>query len=242
MWMNVLRYCVPAFIVSIATGAVVTIATVIMLPVCIDVDSTDGVHMLNKIEMDVEMWWVVITERRATGSVVRDLGMILRRVESGDDPNQVLDDSFYDWLQPPWVRPSPTPQWSRIGWTDGVAIEAEQGRGWPAIAAWSDLQPPGHQPAHGVLLDASPSDDLFVSDWVIPYRVVWPGFALNVTFFATVSCVVYAFCFATRRWVRRRRGRCPCCAYPIDNAIGGCPECGWHRDSRESAECHAAKP
>ena len=60
----------------------------------------------------------------------------------------------------------------------------------------------------------------------LPYRPVWPGFALNTLFYAGVLWLLFLFAPRTlRRHVRARRGLCPACAYPVgDSPV--CSECG----------------
>lgn len=45
-------------------------------------------------------------------------------------------------------------------------------------------------------------------------------------------------CFPTlRRFLRRRRGHCPCCNYDLRSDLpSGCPECGWNRAAPPSPE------
>ena len=54
---------------------------------------------------------------------------------------------------------------------------------------------------------------------------IWPGFAVNTLFYAGVLWVVFAGPLALRRMIRRRRGQCPTCAYPIGQSPV-CTECG----------------
>ena len=55
----------------------------------------------------------------------------------------------------------------------------------------------------------------------LPYRPIWPGFAVNTIFYAAILWLP----FVVRRWVRVRRGLCPKCAYPIGQS-DVCSECG----------------
>ena len=62
---------------------------------------------------------------------------------------------------------------------------------------------------------------------VLPYRPIWPGFAINTVFYAFVLWLLFATPFALRRRRRIKRGLCPKCAYDlrgIESQI--CPECG----------------
>ncbi len=59
----------------------------------------------------------------------------------------------------------------------------------------------------------------------VPLRPIWPGFALNTLFYATILWLLAWGAFALRRLVRLRRGLCPKCAYPMgESAV--CTECG----------------
>jgi len=59
----------------------------------------------------------------------------------------------------------------------------------------------------------------------LPLRPLWPGFAINTLFYAGVLWVLLAGPFALRRMIRKRRGRCAQCAYPIGQSPV-CTECG----------------
>ena len=54
---------------------------------------------------------------------------------------------------------------------------------------------------------------------------IWPGFAVNTLFYAGVLWVLSCGPFALRRMIRKRRGQCTHCAYPIGTS-DVCTECG----------------
>ncbi len=59
----------------------------------------------------------------------------------------------------------------------------------------------------------------------LPKAVVWPGFAINTLFYATLLWLLMYGMSALRRFLRVRRGLCPKCAYPMgESAV--CTECG----------------
>ncbi len=59
----------------------------------------------------------------------------------------------------------------------------------------------------------------------VPLRPVWLGFALNTVVYSAVLCVIVRAPAVLRRFIRRKRGLCPACAYPMgDSTI--CTECG----------------
>ena len=59
----------------------------------------------------------------------------------------------------------------------------------------------------------------------LPLLPLWGGFAINTAFYAGVLWLLILGPFALRRYIRRRRGLCPKCAYPVgESAV--CSECG----------------
>ncbi len=66
---------------------------------------------------------------------------------------------------------------------------------------------------------------MFVGRGLIPFRPLWPGFAVNTLFYATALWLLIPGPFVLRRFLRLRRGLCPKCAYPMgESAV--CSECG----------------
>jgi hypothetical protein len=62
----------------------------------------------------------------------------------------------------------------------------------------------------------------------LPGRIIWPGMVVDVLFFSSACWLLVRGPTATRRWSRRRSGRCIACGYdrrglPTPSA---CPECG----------------
>ena len=62
---------------------------------------------------------------------------------------------------------------------------------------------------------------------LLPMRPIFPGFLINTLFYAVVLWLLWSTSFATRRLIRRRRGRCVRCGYDLRHAEHEvCPECG----------------
>ena len=59
----------------------------------------------------------------------------------------------------------------------------------------------------------------------LPLRPIWPGFAVNTISYAAILWLLIQGPFALKRLIRRRRGLCPKCAYPM-GASDTCSECG----------------
>ncbi len=61
----------------------------------------------------------------------------------------------------------------------------------------------------------------------MPYRPIWPGFAINTLFYAGLLWLLIPGPFALRRLIRHRRGLCPACGYDLRHGEHeACPECG----------------
>jgi hypothetical protein len=58
-----------------------------------------------------------------------------------------------------------------------------------------------------------------------PLKPLWPGFAINTIFYAAIVWFLFFAPGAIRRRVRRKRGQCAACAYPV-GASDSCTECG----------------
>ena len=59
----------------------------------------------------------------------------------------------------------------------------------------------------------------------LPFRPIWPGFAVNMLSYAVVLWLLVGGPFALRRDLRIKRGLCPKCAYPMGKS-SVCTECG----------------
>ena len=65
----------------------------------------------------------------------------------------------------------------------------------------------------------------------IPLRPIWPGFAINTAFYATVLWLLTLTPFTARRVIRHKRGHCIKSGYDLRGDYStGCPECGWRRE------------
>jgi hypothetical protein len=62
----------------------------------------------------------------------------------------------------------------------------------------------------------------------LPVFPLWPGFALNTLFYATIAWVLWRIPILIRRHRRRARNLCVKCAYDRAGLGTGvaCPECG----------------
>ncbi len=69
----------------------------------------------------------------------------------------------------------------------------------------------------------------------LPLGPIWPGFAVNTLFYAAVLWLLIPGPFALRRLIRRQRGLCPKCGYPMGES-SVCTECGVELAKRAVAE------
>ena len=73
-------------------------------------------------------------------------------------------------------------------------------------------------------------EPFFYNGWrvrslTLPYKPIWPAFAINTSFYAAILWLLIPGPFVMRRLLRVRRGLCPKCAYPMgESAV--CTECG----------------
>ena len=125
--------------------------------------------------------------------------------------------------------------WAKIAFLDadseknGLIWCNGQAAGFPMLSIWgmehtlsrSSSNAP-EQRLHWALEDSPPGS---VDRHLLPLQPIWPGFAINTLFYAGVLWVLFAAPFALRRMIRKRRGRCPHCAYPIGTS-NVCTECG----------------
>jgi hypothetical protein len=110
----------------------------------------------------------------------------------------------------------------------------EIARGWPlrtlmsVDAIWSDEGETQEfeELWYGIRLQAH---DATQAEITVPLRPIWPGFAINTIFYATVLWVIFAIPGIVKRLRRRRTGKCIHCGYdlrgqPVESTK--CPECG----------------
>ena len=100
--------------------------------------------------------------------------------------------------------------WLRAGWP----IRSMEGLVWQASE-----RPITYDAAWALPSDTSPTLP------AILLRPIWPGFAINTLFYATILWLLIPGPFALRGFIRRKRGQCPACGYPAgESAV--CSECG----------------
>ena len=102
--------------------------------------------------------------------------------------------------------------------------------GWPAKTFW------GYDGLASEAIQRWPQQHRVIESWAsglrvrrvdrwIPYLPLWPGFTVNTAFYAVVLYLLIPGPFVLRRFIRRRCGLCPKCAYPVGESVV-CTECG----------------
>jgi hypothetical protein len=135
----------------------------------------------------------------------------------------------------------PTPEYE-----SGTTLKEERiahGCGWPMLTFWCETYgdligwgPFGGPLRGGVDTEHSPwkrdvgrRRSFLTIPAVLPLRPIWPGFVVNTLFYAAILWpLICGHLVPGRflwRFLRRRRGLCPWCAYPMgESAV--CTECG----------------
>ena len=137
-------------------------------------------------------------------------------------------------------------------WTDVVdhlepgdinnADVVAEATGWPFLAMFAHYElAPGEPDQSGKYFFPIRSPrGIVISDagdlclLILPTRIIWPGFAINTILYAVVLWLLIPGPFALRRLVRRRRGLCPACTYPMGESPT-CTECGRDLPARSEA-------
>lgn len=103
-------------------------------------------------------------------------------------------------------------------------------QGWPCRAMFCALSAPWRDYGHEAVLSGYYTGKYHDNalGWpprLLPLRPLWPGFIINTLFYGAILWPLFAIPFAARRALRRRRGLCTKCAYPIGTSAV-CTECG----------------
>jgi len=124
---------------------------------------------------------------------------------------------------------------------DDMVLRVLDARGWPMLAMWGGFEVSQQLEGnafvgslgatkHAILLRSlngvGPSPEEVVR--ILPLAPIWPGFAVDTLFYATVWMVFLLLLRGPSvipRTIRHRRGQCPACAYPVGESPV-CTECG----------------
>ena len=121
-------------------------------------------------------------------------------------------------------------------------------RGWPSLSLWGVLRVPNPgftnydndrkpipliEKRYWIFTLENPLPPVVFTDYrCMPLRPIWPGFAINSIFYATLLWLLTLGPFTVRRMIRRKRGLCIKCGYDLRGTDHDkCPECGWGRET-----------
>lgn len=125
----------------------------------------------------------------------------------------------------PIVQGDPRPGWMRRSVMEDPQNSRGIAAGWPMLCfrGLSDRNV-NHEPQEvgaGII-------ELTVKRAVrtFPARPIWVGLVVNTAFYAAIFLVLWFALVFVWRALRGWRGLCPNCAYPKQDGVERCPECG----------------
>ncbi|MCH7602282.1 MAG: hypothetical protein IIB54_05915 [Planctomycetes bacterium] len=122
-----------------------------------------------------------------------------------------------DLSSPEWAS-----QWAR---QKAIVINIEQ-YGWPFLCAYKERW----NQKQGSNIVVQGENVFVIGSLRLPSRIMGLGLIGNTLIYGAFAWVILMSIVLTRRWNRLRSGRCPNCAYFLQDRIAdGCPECGWNR-------------
>ncbi len=139
-------------------------------------------------------------------------------------------------LVPGWEYQSAlVPTWSRlqtrpVAGADRTRRLIEDARGWPSLtlscAYTSVVAVPGFSVVDGIEVRVHPDPNrATIRSISLPVRPIWSGFLLNTALYAVLAWLCMRGMVYVREMMRKERGRCPACAYPMGES-SVCSECG----------------
>ncbi len=166
--------------------------------------------------------WEVNTFNRAGSTLI----VSYRYRNSNDSPDT---DAAPALLMPEWADLPQEPYFAIHSTNEYVIFDA---RGWPLISLWCEreflgLLEPTHRVEGGIETGLPQFQNGPLVIWfrpALPLRPIWRNFAANTVFYALILWLAIRGPFVLRRMIRRRRGRCPNCGYPVGTSAV-CTEC-----------------
>jgi hypothetical protein len=229
-------------------GAVINVIVAWALATSINpfsIQPMDGRHRWGERIDEQNRFWIASVMWRAGAAHLSAFTGKLREgdMNQGEHPDQLL---------PTWWRAGrfdghPSEElWAKLADKEIYQLTMEElvqfqshaeARGWPLPSMWYELQywsnpgPRNQMKSLGgialplpVWIDPRPYSGKD-QPRTLPLRPIWSGFAINTFFYAAILFLIFFVPAATRRMIRRRRGLCQKCAYPIGSSAV-CTECG----------------
>jgi len=189
--------------------------------------------------------WIALAQRRTVGRTQNWYQTALMKDVRPSGDGRALIRTLYPTCGNddggPWDIEYPLrgDSWSRLGFVmvnqRSLYVEAEIASGWPAVALWGCMAGYDRDSGEKMHVGCIGLGQLQTTEYTdshetcLPYRPIWPGFAINTAFYAVGLWGLFAAPFALRRRWRLRRGLCMKCAYDLRGRppeATSCPECG----------------
>ena len=201
--------------VFLVAGAVVNVAVAWGCALCVD-PVVGGTLEFASATTTTEHWTLAVMSRGGARFIQSS------RNRGPHDPVKAAD-----LLRLPYWAKLATPRAEYASGAHDFEMILVESRGWPLQALRCEVIPRGGPLLFGVLgaIETPWQWKVVSRPRSLPLLPVWPGFIANTLGYAVVLWLLIPGPFALRRWVRRRRGLCPKCAYPVgESAV--CTECG----------------
>ncbi|MDY7109894.1 MAG: hypothetical protein SYC29_14780 [Planctomycetota bacterium] len=223
-----MRRRILTILLFLALGAIVNVAVAWMCALAVNV--YDNPTMETQIAEEYRpRAYTIVRHRVALGATA----LTSHRARAPDDSadTSTLDQTLYQWgylgalAEERLFEPAPA-----SSNTFGRISRTIDGRGLPYRSLWCEIDAGREHPVYGgwgVNAAYSWSGGM---PRVLPYHPLWVGFALNTLFYGVIIWALLCGSSALRKFIRRKRGRCPKCGYDLRGKHdAGCPECGWNR-------------
>lgn len=224
-------------------GAVVNVAVAWGFAIGLPLYTLSGPTERNSSTGDQVPYWIVEQLQRTGAMRYVWLYMVY---DFDDAPGTYLD--IFPKIEP--VDLYNRPNWSQVDYSNPAqeyhehwVYFIEDARGWPLLSM-SSFTAMGVDPLGEKLLfetsggfsvpDSLRSQPLYEDieeEWfnrpIIPLSPIWPGFAINTIIYAVIVWILWSSMFATRNFMRNKRGLCIKCGYDLRGTEHEvCPECG----------------
>ncbi|MCH8825222.1 MAG: hypothetical protein IH984_17135 [Planctomycetes bacterium] len=214
-------------------GAIVNVAVAWGCAIRLDIRKSSGTSLYRSLYPDESQsedpfWMVSRLTRPGAMHLFSHRGM----PHHGPSPSAL--EGLPESLVPNWARDELLPwQSSSITQLNDFGNWTVDARGWPQLSLWCvwarkilRLRPAegGIQLPERWVME---HDRQWLRVTTLPYRPIWPGFAINTIFYATILWLLTLGPFTARRMIRRKRGLCIKCGYDLRGMDHDkCPECG----------------
>ena len=226
-------------VVFLLLGAIVNVAVAWGLALAIDIRKAPATALYRKIDpAESSVRGILFVSRWSEPGAVCLISYVGRPHHG---PGQGTLEGVPELLVNDWARRQILP-WilGEAPWPEnGLGLDRREldARGWPMLSFWCVTAQrrtfSGVKAEGGLQLPdrwVKKHDRWLQRITTLPYRPIGLGLAINSLFYATILWLFVFAPFATRRFIRRKRGLCIKCGYDLRGAEHEvCPECGTQR-------------